>query len=538
MIDYVISRVAKYPQMAAYTGWLLKGLGEVTRLPSYLQPGYFCRLVLLAYEGLTARALELMGKQDSSPFVQQLAMGSVQMLGRVRSTGLHPGVDLGPSMAAGLPHFTTHHMRVWGRDVFLAFRGLFLSTRRYEEAKQHLIAFAGCLYHGLIPNLLDSGRRPRYNSRDATWFFLQALQDYYHQAPNGPAVMDVPVLMRFNNDTYTDFDDPAIYTQSRPMHSIVDEILAKHAAGIKFTEWNAGAALDHAMKPEGFLVTAGIDPTTGFVIGGNAWNCGTWMDKMGESQLAGNAGVPATPRDGSAIELTAILASTCHWLASLWKDRRYTLSGGEEVTLAQLHDRIKQSFEPAFHVPEDRSQDQEHSILISRRGIYKDTVGASTGTCDYQFRPNFLTAMVFCPDLFNPQHAIKALELAAKHLAGPLGMRTLDPADPNYRPVYSQAETADYWTSKGFSYHQGPEWVWCYGHYLLAHLHFDPDAVSMDLVKAHMRHLSSSPYLGLPELTNADGVACPESCQSQAWSMATLLEAVERVDQHTRKPLE
>ena len=47
--------------------------------------------------------------------------------------------------------------------------------------------------------------------------------------------------------------------------------------------------------------------------------------------------------------------------------------------------------------------------------------------------------MIVAPELFDPQHAIDSLCLADSVLRGPLGMKTLDPSDSQYRPDYDNS---------------------------------------------------------------------------------------------------
>ncbi|XP_061661978.1 glycogen debranching enzyme-like [Syngnathoides biaculeatus] len=314
LMDYIANRLIHREGPLAQVGqWLEAMFTYLKHIPRYLIPCYFDAILVSTFTTALDATYKLMSSfiQSGSSFVRHLALGSLQMCGVGRYPGL-PSLSVKianvpycvssitgqkeqccVTVAAGLPHFCTGIFRCWGRDTFIALRGLMLLTGRHTEARNIILAFAGTLRHGLIPNLLGEGRFARYNCRDAVWWWLQCLQDYVSHVPQGCCILQFPVTRMYP----TDDSEPCTPGEvEQPLYDVIQEILQRHLDGISFRERDAGPKIDMNMRDEGFNVAIYVDPATGFVHGGNRFNCGTWMDKMGESERARNKGIPATPR--------------------------------------------------------------------------------------------------------------------------------------------------------------------------------------------------------------------------------------------------
>ena len=540
-LDWIVTRLKRMAKREGRSSledaarWLDQRFDAIKKLPSFLLPRYFALVIQTAYWAAWNHGISLMSDKigQGQYFLKSLAMVSVQQTGCTKSASLYPFKSV-PCLAAGLPHFSSSWARCWGRDVFISLRGLFLATGRYGEALEHIKAFASVLKHGMIPNLLSDGKLPRYNSRDSIWFFLQSIQDYTKMVPNGLGLLKEKVPRRFlpYDDTYFESDDPRAYSKESTIEEVIQEALQRHATGLSFREANAGPGLDMQMKPDGFQIDVKVDWNTGLIFGGNQSNCGTWMDKMGESTKAGSKGVPGTPRDGAAIEITGLAYSTLTWVAQLHHAGKYKrggvkTAGGQTFSFEQWASKIEQNFERCYYIPVDPKEDGDYDVnssIVNRRGIYKDLYKSGKEYEDYQLRANFPITMTVAPQLFTPAKALHGLEIADKILRGPTGMATLDPSDLNYRPYYNNSEdSTDFATSKGRNYHQGPEWLWPTGFFLRALLKFDlmrrktkeEKTGAFQQITRRLqgckKAIEDSPWAGLTELTNKNGEYCGDS---------------------------
>jgi predicted glycogen debranching enzyme len=185
----------------------------------------------------------------------------------------------GQTLLAGFPWFTD-----WGRDTFIAMRGLMLATGRLAEAEAILLGWAGVVSEGMMPNRFpDDGGEPEYNSVDASLWFIVAVHDYLETGHASAA------------------------TRAR-LQRAAGAILEGYARGTRF-----GIAAD----ADG-LVRAGVP---GIQL--------TWMDaKVGDWVV--------TPRIGKPVEIQALWINALR-IASAWTQDWRPL---EQRATSAFHERF------------------------------------------------------------------------------------------------------------------------------------------------------------------------------------------------------
>ena len=107
-----------------------------------------------------------------------------------------------------------------------------------------------------------------------------------------------------------------------------------------------------------------------------------------------------------------------------------------------------------------------------------------------------------------------------RKLATPVGLRSLAPGHPDYKPRYDGDLR-----SRDAAYHQGTVWGWLAGPFVDAWLRVYPDdrAGAQRSLDGFAQHLGDACIGSISEIFEADEPHRPDGCPAQAWSVAEAL---------------
>ncbi len=108
------------------------------------------------------------------------------------------GEGKGRTVVAGYPWFSD-----WGRDTFIALRGLCIAGDRLADARAILLEWAQHVDQGMLPNFFpECGAAAEYNSVDASLWYVIAVHDYLAAVASrgGVSADDEAVLRRAVTD--------------------------------------------------------------------------------------------------------------------------------------------------------------------------------------------------------------------------------------------------------------------------------------------------------------------------------------------------
>jgi len=241
----------------------------------------------------------------------------------------------------------------------------------------------------------------------------------------------------------------------------------------------------------------GVDPADGLLRQGEEGYQLTWMDAKVDGWVV-------TPRRGKAVEINALWYNALRLLAGWLRSERGEGDPDAE-RLAGHAERAKASFNGRFWYAEG--------------GYLYDVVDGEQGD-DTACRPNQLFAFSLEHPVLAPERWAPVLRVVTERLLTPVGLRSLSPDHPDYKPTYDGDLRA-----RDAAYHQGTVWGWLIGPYVDAWLRVHPGdpAAARRFLAGFVPHLEDAGVGSISEVFDAQAPYKPRGCIAQAWSVAEVL---------------
>ncbi|MBJ6749752.1 amylo-alpha-1,6-glucosidase [Geomonas anaerohicana] len=239
----------------------------------------------------------------------------------------------------------------------------------------------------------------------------------------------------------------------------------------------------------------GVDPSDGLLKQGAEGYQLTWMDaKVGDWVV--------TPRRGKAVELNAL------WYNALRLMQQWTEQLGDEQYSRQLGGYADQTY---------RSFNQR--FWFADGGYLYDVVDGELGD-DSACRPNQLFAISLPYPVLERDRWPNVLDTVRQRLLTPVGLRTLAPGHPDYKPTYHGDLRA-----RDAAYHQGTVWPWLIGTFIDSWMKLYPDQVgaARGFLEGLVQQLNQQCIGSISEIFDAEQPYSPRGCIAQAWSVAEML---------------
>ncbi|PYV40440.1 MAG: glycogen debranching protein, partial [Acidobacteria bacterium] len=121
------------------------------------------------------------------------------------------------------------------------------------------------------------------------------------------------------------------------------------------------------------------------------------------------------------------------------------------------------------------------------------------------------------------------VKIVQEKLLTPFGLRSLAPEDPDYRKVYHGNPI-----ERDSAYHQGTVWAWLMGPFVDAYLNaFGTSSASLNYLKSLLEpfksHLREAMLGSISEIFDGQPPHTPRGCGAQAWSVAEVLRAYQKI---------